>query len=219
MQTWRDHHPDWTYTLYDNSWLKPENFENWRLIETYWDLGLYSGVSDIMRYELLWKYGGFMPEADSICLQPVDALFDRDCAYTVYENEFLKGSLVSPILAAEAGNPFVRHLIDKLAQVEPIDLRQPWKSTGNLFVAEEIEAISPDIVIFPSHYFIPYHFEGLAYTGDGPIYCKQLFGQTRRAYESVPPLQKWRAFKQKQRAKRHLKRANQRHADRIGLFN
>lgn len=49
-----------------------------------------------MRYEILEEVGGFIPEADSICLRVTDELWDKpDAAYTVHESEVAKPVLVS----------------------------------------------------------------------------------------------------------------------------
>lgn len=100
FQTWIDKHPEWDYQLYDNEFLKTHTFRTQHLIDFYWSLDLYAGVSDLMRLEILYEYGGFIPEADTICYHNTDELFVNKCPYTVYENEFLRGKLVSPILAA-----------------------------------------------------------------------------------------------------------------------
>jgi mannosyltransferase OCH1-like enzyme len=183
MRSWLDLHPDWTYRLYDNTYLRGRRFHNQHLIDEYLRRAEYPGVADLMRYEILFETGGLMPEADSIALLPCDELFDRPIAYTVYENEFVRGKLVSPILACEPGNSFVRTLIDELHELRPADLDKAWKTTGNLFVAEMIERYQPENVhVFPSHYFIPEHFTGRKYLGTEPIYARQMFGETTKAY-------------------------------------
>lgn len=187
LDTWKEKHPDWTYRLYDNEFLNSFKFKNQHLIDTYLELELYAGVADLMRYEILYEYGGLIAEADSICYLNTEELFTDSCAYTVYENEFVRGKLVSPILACEPNNPFVGKLIEELSNLSIKDLNEPWKTTGNLFVAQMIEKYNPDITIFPSHYFIPVHFEGLAYSGNDKIYCKQLFGTTRSSYSPKNP--------------------------------
>ena len=182
MKTWIDKHPYWEYTLYDNNYLENTKFKTQRQIEEYLNRGEYSGVADLMRYEILYEKGGFIANTDSICYHCTDELFDKPCAYTVYENEFLKGQLVSPIMACEPGNEFVGNIIETLSKVEPSDLDRPWKSTGNLFMARMIRDQKPEIIIFPSHYFIPVHFEGEFYTGEEKVYAKELFGSTRNSY-------------------------------------
>ena len=183
MQTYLDHHPDWEYTLYDNNFLATFPFRTHIQIREYLLRGNYEGVADLMRYEILYAFGGFLPEADSHCIASTTHLFERQCAYTVFENEFLSGQQVSPIFACEPGNSFLRCLIDTLSKLRPKDLHDPVRSTGNMFVARSIRSLKPDIEIFPSHYFIPWHLEGELYTGPDRIYAVQYFGTTTRGYK------------------------------------
>lgn len=184
METWRLYHPNWEYRLFDNEYLKQHTFKTREQISEYLKRGQYAGVADLMRLEILYMYGGFMPEADSICMRNTEELFDETCAYTVYENEFVRGKLVSPIQACEPGNVFVGQLIDRLSQISPEKLDEPWISTGNLFTAQMIEIYLPKIRIFPSHYLIPVHFTGVAYTGSQEPYAVQLFATTQSSYHN-----------------------------------
>lgn len=185
MESWRKLNPDWEYRLYDNAFVSGRRFRNQPLIDEYLKRAEYAGAADLIRYELLDEFGGLIAEADSLCEKPVAPLFETGRLFTVYENEFVRGELVSPILAATPGHPFVRALSDELGKLRPEDLLEPWRSTGNLFVARMIRSLAPEITIFPSYYFIPEHYTGETYTGDGPVYARQLFGTTRKSYPAV----------------------------------
>lgn len=190
MRTWNDRHPAWDYTLYDDAWLASADLETHAQIREYVKRGWYAGAADLMRYEILYRHGGYLAGADSICIHPVDELFaDEGTLYTVYENEFLRGQLVAPIVAAAPGHPFLRLLIDEMKRVDPLYLDHPWRQTGNLFVSEMIERHDPDIVIWPSYTLIPEHFTGRKYTGDGKVYAHQMFGETTGIYKAAS----WRA--------------------------
>ncbi|SLN29017.1 hypothetical protein ROA7450_01225 [Roseovarius albus] len=182
MQTWQEKHPDWDYRIYDNDYLERTSFKTQRLIDFYLDVAMYAGVADLMRYEILFEHGGYLAPADCICLHPIDELLNGAKAHTVYENEMIRGKLVSPILACEPGNEFVGQLIDRLCTVTADELVHPWISTGNLFVAKMIEELQPDIEILPSHTMIPVHHTGIVYEGADKVYAMQTFGSTRSAY-------------------------------------
>jgi hypothetical protein len=126
-----------------------------------------------------------MPEADSVCLRKTDELWRFETAYTVYESEEARPGLVSPILACEKGNDFVKKLIEELRKFKPSGLDKAWKTTGNLFVAKMLGNIQNSVIVFPSHYFIPRHFTGIEYKGNGPIYANQLFGETTNKYAKL----------------------------------
>ena len=185
METWKNHHPKWSYTIIDNEYLKEQSFKNQHLIAEYIKRREFAGAADLIRYEILYENGGFMPEADSICLKNTDELWTQKTAYTVFENEIVRGDFVSPILASDKQNVFVGSLISELNKLKAADLDKAWKTTGNAFVARQLKQTSNDVVIFPSHYFIPKHFTGQTYSGNGPIYAEQLFGETTGGYAQL----------------------------------
>lgn len=189
MQSWPALHPGWDYTIYDNDFLRSGKFRTRRQIEEYMKRGWYAGAADLIRYEILYEKGGYMAGADSICLSAIDELFEDDKSlYTVYENEFLRGQLVAPIVACTPHHPFLDLILEILEQVPPEELDHPWRQTGNLFIAELIEAHRPEIVIWPSHILIPEHFTGRKYQGTGKIYAHQKFGETTGGYQYASAL-------------------------------
>ncbi|MDM7459550.1 MAG: glycosyltransferase [Paracoccus sp. (in: a-proteobacteria)] len=186
MQSWREKHPGWEYRLYDNDFLLSRRFRNQHLINEYVRRGKWAGVSDLMRYEILFDYGGFLPEADSICLHPVDDLFADDIVYTVYEYPDGRTGMMSPFLAAPAQKPLLNDVIEKIGAQSAKDLNNPWHSTGNGFLKRYF-AENPDrksqVHIFPSHYFIPQHYKGERYVGPDRIYAEQCWGTTTKSYD------------------------------------
>lgn len=190
MQTWPMHHPEWAYTIFDNQTLDCTSFQNQHLIDEYLNRGIYSGAADLIRYELLYKHGGFIPPADAVCLHNTNELWveSEDFCYTVYEHESLRPGYVSPIYACNPKNHFVKLIIDTLNQLQPQDLNNhAYKSTGNEFLARMIELHKPKIKIFPSHYFIPKHFKAKTsrYTGSDKVYADQMWGSTRKTYPGM----------------------------------
>lgn len=188
MMSWPEKHPGWKYLVFDNAELDSRAFHNQHLIDEYRKRGQFNGVSDLIRYELLYEHGGFMPEADSVCINNTNELWNQhtEICYTVYESETLRPGYVSPILACNPQNQFVKTIIDTLHELEPADLqKQVWKSTGNAFLASMIEQHRPKIKIFPSYYFIPKHFKDKSkgYTGPDKVYANQYWGSTRKTYD------------------------------------
>ncbi len=186
MQSYHDTHPDWNYTLYDNEYLSNRRFRTQSQINEYMKRGEYAGAADLLRNEILFEKGGFIAGADSISRRNTDELWDKSCIYGVYENEIVRPGIISPVLAGTPGNSFLASLISELEKVPFFRLGKAWKTTGNLFVTEMMRSLKPEIVIFPSHFFIPEHFLGQKYHGDGPIYADQRFGETTGGYEPPP---------------------------------
>jgi hypothetical protein len=88
-----------------------------------------------MRKALLFRFGGFMADADAICLHGVDKLLDQPRACTVFcrpETGRFRGAC--SFLACGPGNPLVGAVIDKLAKPEPSALRKTEVSSGSRFL-------------------------------------------------------------------------------------
>jgi len=183
MSTWKEKHPHWDYSVFDNAALESKTFHNQHLINEYLDRKLYAGVADLIRYEILYESGGLIPEADSICLLNTDRLWTEtpESCYTVYENEKYRPNYVSPIYACNPKNKFLELIIERLHQFPAHKLRNKvYVSTGNLFLAEMIKEFQPLIKIFPSHYFIPTHYTDPndRYAGSDTVYAEQYWGST-----------------------------------------
>lgn len=191
MDTWKAAHPGWRYRLYDNAYLTGRRFRNQTLIADYARRGRWAGVADLMRYEILFEEGGFLPEADSICLHPVDELFVHRGLFTVYENEGGASGLMSPFLAATAGHQVLAEVIATLGRLPLTAAHAPWTTTGNGFLRrfflEDRPELKRQVTILPAHTFIPDHHRGASYDGPGKIYARQMWGSTTDGYAAGRP--------------------------------
>jgi mannosyltransferase OCH1-like enzyme len=186
MHTWRDKHPDWKYSIFDDTMLKSRKWKNQHLIEHYYNTGKWPGVSDLIRYELLYEQGGFWPEADMTCLENTEELFTspENHAYSCYENERGRHNFIQPIMACNPGNEFVKHVIDTLHILTPQELSpEPFRSTGNLFLSRHVPHWMHQLTVWPSHYFIPLFYIGGAkrYDGTDKVYADHKWGSTGHA--------------------------------------
>ena len=193
MNTWVQNHPNWEYQIVDNEYVSKRKFHNQHLIDQYMTMPKhhgYAGAADLIRYEILFEHGGFMPGADSVCLENTDELWTEstEFCYTVYENEKIKPGFVSPIQAASPGNLFLKFIIDDLHKLKTTDLlnRPVYRVTGNQYLRDVLKIVDFPIKIFPSHYLIPLHFSDKPenrYKGPDKIYAEQLWGSTKNIYD------------------------------------
>lgn len=179
MDSWKS--LGWDYTLCGNEDIKSFGFKNYESIQYYLKNGMYHGVADLMRYEILYRYGGFMPGVDCELISSAEEMEELLCCelITVYENETARPGLVSPILGATKGHPFLKLIIDNLYELKPTG--EPWKLTGNAFIQKMIELHNPKVNIVPSNYLIGVHFCGCPGVGD-KTYAKQHWGRTKKLY-------------------------------------
>lgn len=190
MRTWRIAHPDWEYKLWGNEELHGMKWANKRLMNHYAALGRWDGVADLMRYEILYREGGVVLAADSVCLRPIDELFEDGFEiYAVNTGHYEGGPVVAskigsttPLYASSKGHWFAKALIKKLRKRDPEKMKAPAHSTGNRFMQKMIVRHNPMLKIWPMHYFIPEHFNGWKYEGKDPVYAKHFWGTTRGTY-------------------------------------
>lgn len=186
MNTWKVLHSNWNYWIFDNDKLNNETFYTGDVIHHLVSLKNYVGAADVIRYELLFKYGGFIPPADSVCHLNTDELFDNtgELAYVVYENEIIRPDMFCPVYASTPNHPFLKILLDDIQNMNKDDMKTPYTSVGNFLVSKHLYNKNVENVIkFPSHYFVPNHFVGYRYKGDGKVYAYQQWGSTLNNYD------------------------------------
>jgi len=181
MQTWKDKHPDWEYILWNEENIK--GFENQELIEYCMKHELYHGVSDLVRHEILWKYGGFVAPADSECVNPIDELLEiQEDVFACYQGGPRYPGLISPHLCSTRQNKLIRALID--ATLELNTVKEPWMETGNLLLTNIVKKLNYPIKIYPYYFFIPEYNNGTKYEGDGKIYAVHKWYTTKKLWKS-----------------------------------
>lgn len=184
IQTWKDKHPEsegWKHILWtdkDVEEFKMKNIRHFNEIEE------WAGKADVWRYEILYRYGGFFCDADSICTNTLDDhFFEHDC-FAGFENEQARPNLVANgYIGATKGNAFMKILIDELFKTPSVSQkytnRLAWQNTGPLFFTSNIIKHQYPISVYPSFVFIPEHYTGIKYQGDKKSYSKQLWGSTQ----------------------------------------
>jgi len=178
MQTWKDKHADYQFYEWNNETIKTRTWRCQKQMDQLWALKRWSGVADLIRYEVLYDYGGFVAPADSVCLAPIDDLLDWEF-FCCYENEKVRADLLSPHLGTYPKNDFINFLIEQLASAADVSFDDAWKLTGNQFLTDWVYVTRCRIHILPSYTFIPDHYTGETYQGDGKVYARHFWGSTK----------------------------------------
>ena len=172
MASWRDHHPGWEYRLWDGT---EQVWENQSKIAT---LPEFCARADVIRYEILLKYGGVYVDADSVCLRPIDELL-QEPAFVGAENELTRpGILANGVIGVPAGHPAMRYCIDAIA-LRDVGAHQANSSTGGFLLTE---AWQNRPRVLPARAFFPVHWTGAPAPGDFPPFALQKWGSTTKLY-------------------------------------
>lgn len=205
MQTWKDKHPDFEYIFWNEEEFKKRNFKS-SLQKRIDSMSEWNGKADILRWEILFKYGGIFVDADSICIEPFDELIKKYKAFAGFENETVRNAgwankgyddvLASthPLIATGTMAFPPKHDIPSLAikwiknneiSVEKTN-RRAWRTVGpGLLTRIVFSKKWDDFSILPSHYFLPIHCSGLEYDKHGKVYAYQEWGSTKQNYDNM----------------------------------
>ena len=182
MQTWVDMNPEWEYRLWTD-----DNLPKMVCQDQFDEIDQLHGKADILRYEILYQHGGFYVDADSECISPLeDFLLDND-SFAGYENERVRGNLIANgYIASTKENDLMWILLCKIKKIPDINIKEPWQITGPQLVTDTVkETDYKELTVYPSHYFIPRHYSGVEYAGDGKVFARQYWGSTF-GYKNIP---------------------------------
>jgi mannosyltransferase OCH1-like enzyme len=149
-ETWTKHHPGWTMQVWTDKNL-PEiiNRQEFLQAET------TAQKADILRYEVIYKYGGVYIDTDFECLRNIEPLLE---GVQVFAAEEEPGIVVIGIFGAEKGHPL---LADVIAQLPGSFRRKRHLSineqTGPVFFTSVV-AKHLETAVFEAKIFYPYHW-------------------------------------------------------------
>jgi mannosyltransferase OCH1-like enzyme len=187
INSWVQKNPSWQVKVWGNADLSSRSWRNADHMVSYARLGEFCGVADLMRYEILYEEGGFAIDADSVCMKPLEDWLLQATEFTCWENEIQRpGLLAIGYLAAQKGSALIGQIIEDIYADATVGELPPWQATGPVRLTEVWERFQyTNLTIYPSHYFIPEHFAGSRYTGEGHVFAKQFWGSTRKIYDSL----------------------------------
>jgi mannosyltransferase OCH1-like enzyme len=182
MDTWaKMHGEDWLIC----PWKDHTGWINQAQIDARAARNEWNGVADCMRYEILYKFGGFCVDADSECVKSLGEgdFCNNDTAVACFENESARPGIIGcGFLGAPKGHPFFKACIDEVATQDPSV--PAWKAVGPLLMGRMAMKTPADIKVYPARAFNPTHYSGAAAPGNHPIFAKQGWGSTK-GYNSL----------------------------------
>lgn len=186
IATWREHNPGWTVRVWGNEELAGYGWINAAHMRAMAQREL-NGVADLMRWEILYQEGGFVVDADSICLRPLEPWLFEGEACACWENELVRPGLIAAgYVASRPENPFFGQMILDLQNTPSVVDRMAWQTVGPQFLTESVRTHGyAGLTVWPSHFFIPRHFTGQEYSGGGTVFAAQAWGSTLGLYDEL----------------------------------
>lgn len=155
QKSWKRFHPEWKYVLWTDSAVRKMSLVNEAAFIETRNLG---AKSDILRYEILLKYGGLYVDTDFECLRSFDQLHGICNFYAgiPHGKEIL---LNNALIAATPNHPIINTCVRSIRPtLKSHDPTQIMDSTGPQFFTEcffESYLIDPAVVVLPATYFYP----------------------------------------------------------------
>jgi hypothetical protein len=189
MDTWKEMNPSFKYIRWTERELAERKIR-FRCGNRINEIEEICGKADIIRWELLYEYGGVFLDADSICVEPIDDVLMRCKSFAGWENEQARPGLVAVgTMGFPPKHPLVKSVIDWI-EANPVSFAQTkqraWQNTGPVLLTRMLRTGKfTDMTIFPSYTFLPIHCTGAEYSGHGRIYAYQEWGSTKQSYDTM----------------------------------
>lgn len=186
IATWRRNNPNWRLRVWGNTelatygWINADHMRQMATREL-------NGVADLMRWEILYNEGGFVVDADSICLRSLPDWLLEGEAFACWENEIVRPNLIAAgYVASIPENPFIGQIVLDIKSAESVVHDKAWKTVGPVRLTENFYRYrGSNMTVHPSHYFIPEHFSGQRYEGHGLVFARQEWATTLAGYETL----------------------------------
>jgi len=159
--TWKKHHPTWKHMLWTDKEVEKFGLINKKLFMKCNNYGL---KSDIARYEILARFGGFYADIDLECLKPLDILHQTYHFYAcLFPNQSI---LANGVIGAAPQHPIIEACVTGLRSLTHVDEHVPGEiqqRTGpgyfsSVVFAQVKKSTSSlhNCMILPASYFFAY---------------------------------------------------------------
>jgi len=192
LETWKNNNPDYKYILWNEDRIAKE-LPNQICQNQIKIIPEINGKADILRWEILYEFGGFFFDADSVCLKP---LLDNFCempgnGFSCIENEIVREGLIAcGSMGFIPKHPLVKRILESIINPnnqELLTTTRAWYSVGPGVITRVFNEapVEERITVLSSHMFLPRHHTGISYSGHEQIYAYQFWGTNDRSYDSI----------------------------------
>jgi mannosyltransferase OCH1-like enzyme len=145
-ESWRRHHPAWEMHFWTEENLPDDLVRK----EAYERLRNPAERSDIIRLEVLFRFGGVYADTDVECLRPIDPLLEEGADF--FAGYVKVGKVQNALIAAAAGHPVLERALSELRPVTEYGIDK--HGTGPPFLTALLRE-HPEVTIHPQATFYP----------------------------------------------------------------
>ncbi len=159
IESWKKYCPDYEIKRWDESNL---NLDFCDYVREAYDNKKYAFASDVLRLDLLYRYGGIYLDVDVKIIKPIDKFLENKCF-----GGFEGGNQVNPgiIFGCEAGNEDIKNIIESYKQrhfvvdgkVDQKTICETFTEYYSQFGLERVNKtqVLPNITVYAMEYFCP----------------------------------------------------------------
>lgn len=187
MDTWKI--TGWEYRLWTEAEIAPLLLKNAHHYDFYMKHGVWHGASDIVRVELLERFGGVYIDADTRKLKDItDTSFMQSGFFAVQANHpngvSYPTRIANGIMGSVPNHPIVKKYREEMGKATKIT--PPWSTIGGTLLTDIIYRYrTKDTTILEPHTFYPFDSKGRASKTKGESYGQHLWGTTHDMYGSI----------------------------------
>ena len=153
---------DWEYKLWNDENISELFDEFPKMLKIYNIEPTYNGKSDLLRYLILYKYGGIYIDADSVWINNKSfnnlLLEINDSKFFIAYENISKNIVCGGIMGSSKKNNYVKNLIDHIENInnykKKCNIHGAWRRIGPGLLSK-LYLNNKEITIFPSIYFYP----------------------------------------------------------------
>ena len=155
-------HPDWEYKLWTDADVPGLALFNKRFYD---ESDNWGEKSDILRYEILKRYGGVYMDVDVICTKPFDILNHTYEFYASLDPLITAAFLSNAIIGSVPEHPILNHCIGSISHTWEVNKKRDllWRvfyRTGPILFSHSFFKITKEytgnrIIAFPTSFFFP----------------------------------------------------------------
>lgn len=180
FDSWRKHHQGWEIKIWTDSEMLNFSWSSKRLELAFAEADTWAEKADILRIEVLYKFGGIYSDADAVCLNSFQDLIVQDIGFFScfelnyigkhYGEPFFVGSAV---MGAAKNSVVMKYCLEHLQSIQNAPMDGIIKRTGPGLISRACQAVfasgQENILILPCSYLYPLPWKKREMTREGVI--------------------------------------------------
>jgi GT2 family glycosyltransferase len=179
INSWKEDHPDYKYILWTEENISSQ-LKMFKCQNILYEIKNNDAKKNILKWEILYNYGGIYVDIDNICIQKLDDILleNNFCSYELSNNTSI---LSECVIGFKYQDTFLEVLIEYILDI--INDNQKINKLTNLLTIlynnNKYTSLFNNINILPNYSFIPSHYNGYEYNLFEKVYSYKIWSNIR----------------------------------------